>query len=77
MLVKSYENDWLRDPIVNYMKKKDKECQFDDDKTLFGKLFKRLNELSEDERETELDILRRIMDTARQLAKRKEGLGDL
>lgn len=51
MLVKSYENDWFREPIVNYMKRKDKDCEFDDDKALFGKLFKRLNELSEDDRE--------------------------
>ena len=77
MLVKSYENDWFREPIVNYMKKKDSSCQFDVDKALFGKLFKRLNDLSEDDRETQLDILRRLIDTARQLAKRKEGLGDL
>lgn len=46
MLVKSYENDWFREPIVNYMKKKDPSCEFDADKALFDKLFKRLNELS-------------------------------
>jgi hypothetical protein len=52
MLVKSFENDWFREPIVNYMKKKDSSCEFDNDKTLFAKIFKRLNELSEDDRET-------------------------
>jgi len=26
MLVKSYENEWFREPIVNYMKKKDPTC---------------------------------------------------
>ena len=36
-----------------------------------------MNSLSEDNREDEIDSLRRYVDTARQLAKREEGLKSL
>jgi hypothetical protein len=77
MLVKSYEEAWFREPMVKYMKQKGKDLACDTDKILFGELFKYLNGLEEDDRDSEIDNLRRYVDTARQLAKRKEGLLNL
>lgn len=46
MLVKSYEEPWFRGSIISYMKNKDETCALDNDKVLFAKLFKRLNEMN-------------------------------
>lgn len=53
------------------MKLKGKDVEHETDKIVFKGLFKYLNELHEDDRDSELDSLRRYVDTARQLAKRK------
>ena len=77
MLVKSFEEGWFRQPVLKYIKQKGKDLDLATDKVLFGELFKYLNTLEEDDRETEVDNLRRYVDTARQLAKRQEGLNNL
>lgn len=50
MLVKSYEDDWFRDPIVKFLKIKGKDLALEGDKRVFKELFKFLNELNEDDR---------------------------
>ena len=59
------------------MKLKGRQLNYENDKVLFGEVYKYLNSLSEDNREDEIDSLRRYVDTARQLAKREEGLKSL
>ena len=59
------------------MKLKGRQLNYENDKVLFGEVYKYLNSLSEDNREDEIDSLRRYVDTARQLAKREEGLKNL
>ncbi len=36
MLVKAYEDDWFREPIVKYLKIKGEDLAFDDDKKVIG-----------------------------------------
>jgi hypothetical protein len=50
MLVKSYEDDWFREPIVKFLKLKGKDLAVESDKKVFKELFKHLNDLSEDDR---------------------------
>ena len=48
-----------------------------DDKTLFDELFRFLNGELEEDRDIEVDSLRRYVDTARQIAKRQETLNNM
>ena len=72
MLVKSHDEKWFRKPVDNYMKQKGKDYSYETDKVLFGEVYKYLNKLSEDDRDDEINALRRLVDIARQISKKEE-----
>lgn len=75
MLVKSYEDDWFRDSIVKYLKMKNMaDIELKDDKFLFNELFKKLNNMVEDDRDTEIDSIRRFINTGHNKHKNLEFL---
>lgn len=71
MLVKSYEEQWFRDPIVKYLlKTSGKDLKLADDKTLFGELFSYLGKLDQSDREDQLSSLESYIDTSGKIAMR-------
>ena len=58
MMVKSFEEDWFRDPIVKYLKQTtQKDLSLLEDKVVFNELFVYLDKLEEDDRESEISKL--------------------
>jgi hypothetical protein len=51
MMVKSFEEEWFRDPIVKYLKQTtQKDLTLLEDKIVFNELFLYLDKLDEDDR---------------------------
>ena len=58
MMVKSFEEDWFRDPIMKYLKQTtQKDLSLLEDKVVFNELFVYLDKLEEDDRESEISKL--------------------
>lgn len=74
MMVKSFEEEWFRDPIVKYLKQTtQKDLNLHEDKIVFNELFLYLDKLDEDDRESEISKLERFISISKSIeSKNKE-----
>lgn len=78
MLVKAHEEDWFRDPIIKYIKQTtQKDLYLKENKYVFNELFKYLENMDEDDRESEISKLERFISISQTIESKNKEMKNL